>query len=155
MDSNRLIEFARKHAGNRERIVRVRILFVEPHRFQCRVDAFAKIRSFILAPAVRRDSRADAAEPCMRLGKLRIDLARFTEELTCSKMCRLRDLMKEPGALVHEIPPRHVTHTAPACNGKRRFAFQQLGLDRPHHLFGDSILHREKLAELEIVPISP
>lgn len=91
----------------------------------------------------------------MRLGKLRIGLARFTEELTCSKMCRPRDLMEEPGALVHQIPPRHVTHAASACNGKSRLAFQQLGLDRPHNLFGKSILHREKLAKLEIVPISP
>ena len=91
----------------------------------------------------------------MRLGKLRIGLARFTEELTGSKMCRPGDLMEEPGALVHEIPARHVTHAPSALNGKRRFTFQQLGLDRPHDLFGDSILHREKLAELEIVPISP
>jgi hypothetical protein len=46
-------------------------------------------------------------------------------------------------------------HPAWPSNGQRGFAFQQPGLDRSHDLFGDSILHVEKLAELEVVPISP
>src|SRR4029079_3301898 len=119
--SNCLIEFARKHTGGRGRIVRVRILLVEVHRFQRCVDAFAKISSFILTPAVRHDSRADTADPRVRLGKLPIGLARYTEELARTKMRRPRDLMEEPGALVHEIPSRHVTHTASPSNGKHRF----------------------------------
>ena len=67
----------------------------------------------------------------MRLGKLRIGLARFTEEIPRSKMCRPRDLMEEPGTLVHEIPPRHVTHTASSHNGKADSLFSSSGSIAP------------------------
>src|SRR5436305_4182877 len=102
--SSSLIERAGIHARDRQGIVRIWTLLVDLHGPEGCVDAFTKVRCFAVAPPVRDNSRANPAEPGVRLGQVRITLAGFSKKLARPQVGYAHDLMEKPRALVNEVP---------------------------------------------------
>ena len=102
--TDRLVELMRKDARDGQSVVRVRALLFQFDRLHGRVQAFAQVGCRVEAPAIRGQPRAYAGKPDITLRQIRGERACFPKKLACAHVVRTCELVKQEGALAHQVP---------------------------------------------------
>src|SRR4051812_37920399 len=84
--AGRLLEPLRKYADDRQRVMGIRISFIEMHRLQCGFHALLQIDGGIFRPTVGNNSGAYPRAPNLRFREFGIKVTSLDKQLLCFEM---------------------------------------------------------------------
>src|SRR5262249_40009719 len=94
----------------------------------------------------------DAAKPKMCLGHLRVELNRFSKQLSGLEGVFAPNLMEMPHTLPHQVPGVEIFRSA---NCRASLDVEQFRFNGACNALGDLVLDKEDAGEVSVIPLSP
>src|SRR5258708_33532706 len=132
--------------------MRVWIPLVELNGFLCCLGSLSQIGCAIAAPTIGNERPADAAEPQMCFGQLRVELDRLSEQLSGAESVFAPDLMEMPHTLSHSVPRVEIFRSA---NCRASLDLEQFRLDCACNALRNLVLNGEDIGEVSVIPLGP
>src|SRR5215204_7059692 len=147
------LNLAGETMGNRNSVMRIRVLLVQLHSCESGCHAFIGCSLDLLGPATRYQTGIDAGQPDVPVDALWCRCYSLQKQISSPDVALRPNLVKFPHASTHEVPSRGIS--VRLTGGSLAFGLQQLRLDGSCNLLCDFVLQRENVAKVALVSLSP